>query len=149
MNVKLNKDISKIHETVFFGLPLRETILGGATIAIAIIVRNVLYEYIIDDSILMLVTALASAPTAFLMVYKYQGMKGEQLIIEFFRSLFLGDMILTGENELCSAAKEIAAIREKEVLKSDKIAKKEARRQKRKIQSSEASAGHDPVLSDI
>lgn len=149
MNVLLNKDISKIHETVFFGLPLRETVLGGATIAIALIVHKVCYEYIIDDTILHLVTALACAPTAFLMVYKYQGLKGEQLFLEFVRSMFLGEMVLTAENDLHTDIAEIVAARTKEGLKNDKVNKKEKRRQERKVSSAKKSAGSDSLQSDL
>ncbi len=149
MNVLLNKDISKIHETLFWGLPQRETLLSGATIAIALVVRNVCYEYIIDDSLLAVVTALSAVPTGFLVLYKYQGMYGEQLIVEIIRSFFLKDMVLTGENELSDSVKQIAAERTKEGLKLDKIDKKEKRREKRKVSRTKKSAGHNPIQQDI
>lgn len=145
MNVILNKDISRIHETVFFGLPMRETILGGATIAIGLLSHTLLYEYIVDDTMLNLVTALCCVPTGFLVVYKYQGMKGEQLFLEFVHSLFIKEMVLTAENDLSDQVKELAASREKEGLKIDKINKNKARREKRKLQAAKKGAGHSSV----
>ena len=149
MNVLLNKDISKIHETMFFGLPMRETLLAGATVAIALIVHTAFYEFIINDTALNLITALASAPTGFLMVYKYQGMKGEQLLIEFLHSMLLGDMVLTAENELNADVNEIVEARTKEGLKVDKINKPEKRRQERKVSRAEKRARYYSLQPDL
>ena len=83
------------------------------------------------------------------MVYKYQGMKGEQLLIEFMHSMLLGDMILTAENELNADVKEIVEARTKEGLKVDKINKTEKRRQERKVSRAERRARYYSLQPDL
>lgn len=134
MNVTINKDISLIHDTVFWGFPLRETILGGVTVAIGILVHSALKEQLESDSAVNIITAFACIPTGFLTLFKYQGLSAEKIVVEVFRSIFMKKTtVLVPENRYSDKVKELIRKRQKEGLRNDKIAEKKHKRKKAKL----------------
>lgn len=134
MNININKDISQIHDSVVAGLPVRETILAGATIAIGIFVHTALKENISNSYLVNIITGIACTPTGISTVLKYQGLTGEKIIAEFVKSIFLKKaIVLTPENSFDECARDIIKSRQKEGLKNDKISKRKKKREKGKL----------------
>lgn len=132
MNIKINKDITQIKETIFMGLPLRETIWGTVTLAIGFGVFYYLRHTYEESSLFPIITAICCLPTGFMCMAKYQGMTGGQIIIELLHSLMLRFTVLEPENHYDQYAQKAIENQQKEELRNDKIFRKEEKTRKRK-----------------
>ena len=130
MNLKLNKDITEIKESIVWDLPLRETIWGGITLGIGGGVYYYLTHTYEPSRLIPIITAVCCLPTGFITVAKYQGLTGEQILVELFRSLFIKLTVLEPENDYDSYARQAILNQQREALRNDKIAKKENKRKK-------------------
>ena len=134
MDVNINKDITKIQESLVYGLPLRESVFGAITIAVGFFTYMHLKQNYEGDKMIALITGAVSAPVAVMGFVKYQGLTAEKLIFELIKSYLLPKIVvLEPENLYGKKFKNIRSIKQKEMLKNDKIIKKEKKRKKREL----------------
>lgn len=134
MDVNINKDITKIQESLILGLPIRESVFAVLTIAVGFLTyRGLTSVYEPDDSITF-ITAAVSAPFAAMGFYKYQGLTAEKILLEFIRSFLITKIVvLEPENYYGKKLKQMRTEKQKEMLKNDKIASKEKKRKKNRF----------------
>lgn len=126
MDVNINKDITKIQESLIFNLPLRESIFGIATIAIGFFTYMHLKHNYEGDKIIALITGVVSAPVAVIGFVKYQGLTAEKLLIEIIQSYLLPKIVVLEPGNIYGRKfKKLRSEQQKEMLKNDKIVKKE------------------------
>lgn len=108
MEIRINKEIKDYHESLFFGLSMRQFICSagavGAAVGIYFGLRNV-----IDKETLSWLCIVCAVPLAAAGFFRYNGMNFEQFIIAFIYSEFLCSGVRTyqSENYLYDAYKEV------------------------------------------
>lgn len=148
MEITINKDITKIRETMIYGLPLRETVFAVITMIVGLSVFLSLDEYVLNAR--AIISAVLCSPFAVLAFFKYQGLKAEQIALELLRSVFLPKVcVLEPENEYAKALKPCIRERKREALKNDKISAKKRKREKRALQNTSKNAGLNTVEEDL
>ena len=88
MEVKINKDIREIQETIFFGLSMRQFIFSVVACIVALILYFILKQYIGIET-LSWVCILGAVPFAVLGFVKFNGMTAEQFIWSWLKSKFI------------------------------------------------------------
>lgn len=88
MEVKINKDIREIQETIFFGLSMRQFIFSVLACIVAVILYFLLRGHFGIET-LSWVCILGAVPFAILGFVKYNGMTAEQFIWSWLKSKFI------------------------------------------------------------
>ena len=88
MEVKINKDIREIQETIFFGLSMRQFIFSLLACAVAVVLYFALKQYFGIET-LSWVCILGAAHCAVLGFVKFNGMTAEQFIWSWLKSKFI------------------------------------------------------------
>lgn len=88
MEVRINKDIRKFSESIFFGLSIRQFIFSICACIIAVILYFAL-KPLLGIETLSWVCILGAAPFAALGFIKYNGMTAEKLLLTFIKSELL------------------------------------------------------------
>lgn len=108
MEIKIPKDIRQYHESVFFGLSIRQIVCCGIALGAAVGsyfgLRNTLGQETVSW-----VCVLCAAPFAIAAFFSYNGMTLEQFIVAWFRSEFLcaGPRLFKSENAYDKLLSEI------------------------------------------
>lgn len=125
MEIRINKEIKDYHESLFFGLSMRQFICSvgavGAAVGIYFGLRG-----IVGKETLSWLCIVCAAPLAVAGFFKYNGLNFEQFVIAFIYSEFIcaGVRPYKSENFIQQAYEE--------VLKDAHISKKEKRKGKKK-----------------
>ena len=88
MEVKINKDIREIQETIFFGLSMRQFIFSVLACIVAVILYFLLKGHLGIET-LSWVCILGAVPFAVLGFVKFNGMTAEQFIWSWLKSKFI------------------------------------------------------------
>lgn len=129
MEIKIPKDIRKYHESVFFGLSIRQLVCSGVALGCAVGsyfgLQNVLGQETVSW-----VCVLCAAPFAIAAFFNYNGMNLEQFIVAWFRSEFLcaGPRLFKTDNTYRTLLAEV----ERDARRRPRRAKKPIQRKKRK-----------------
>lgn len=94
MEVKINKDIRKFSESIFFGLSMRQFIFSIMACLVAVVLYFLLKPFFGIET-LSWVCILGAAPFAALGFIKYNGMTAEEFVIAFIKSEILMPRHLT------------------------------------------------------
>ena len=107
MEIRINKEIKDYHESLFFGLSMRQFICSavavGAAVGIYFGLKNV-----VDKETVSWLCIVCAAPVAIAGFFKYNGMNFEEFVSAWFRSEFLASGIrkYESENHLYNLIKE-------------------------------------------
>ena len=110
MEIRINKEIKDYHESLFFGLSMRQFVCSlaavGAAVGIYFGLRNVL-----DKETVSWLCIVCAAPLAAAGFFKYNGLNFEQFVVAYVYSEFLCSGVRTyqSENYLYDAYKEVIA----------------------------------------
>ena len=88
MEVKINKDIREFHESIFFGLSMRQCIFSILACGVALLLYFLLKPFFGIET-LSWVCILGAVPFAVLGFVKYNGMTAEQFIMAWIRTNIL------------------------------------------------------------
>ncbi len=88
MEIKINKEIKDYHESMFFGLSLRQSFFSILAVAVAIGIYFWIKPHFGIETVSW-VCVLGAAPFAALGFIRYQGMNAEQLLIAWLKSEIL------------------------------------------------------------
>ena len=101
MEFKINPEIAKYTEAIYFGLSLRQFIFSSLAVGVAILLYFLLRP-IFDIETLSWVCVLGAAPFAALGFFTYNGMTAEKFLVVWVR-----DMILEPRSLDCKTAEEV------------------------------------------
>ena len=110
MEIRINKEIKDYHESLFFGLSMRQFVCSlaavGAAVGIYFGLSNVL-----DKETVSWLCIVCAAPLAAAGFFKYNGLNFEQFDVAYVYSEFLCSGVRTyqSENYLYDAYKEVIA----------------------------------------
>ena len=110
MEIRINKEIKDYHESLFFGLSMRQFVCSvaavGAAVGIYFGLRNVL-----DKETVSWLCIVCAAPLAAAGFFKYNGLNFEQFVVTFIYSEFICSGVRTyqSENYIYEAYKEVTA----------------------------------------
>ena len=129
MEIKINKEIKDYHESLFFGLSVRQFACSLAAVGAAVGVYFGLSNIVGKETVSWLCIVCA-APLAAAGFFQYNGMNLEQFIAAWFRSEFLcaGVRTYKSENILQNIYEEAiadATVRKKKKSKAGKKANSE------------------------
>lgn len=101
MEIKINKEIKDYHESMFFGLSVRQFVCSVMAIGIAVGTYFGLRD-IVGKEMVSWLCVLCAAPFAAAGFFKYNGMTFEKFAIAYIRSEFLcaGRRVFKSENIL-------------------------------------------------
>lgn len=110
MEIRINKEIKDYHESLFFGLSMRQFACSLAAVGAAVGIYFGLSK-ILDKETVSWLCIVCAAPLAAAGFFKYNGMNFEQFIVAFVYSEFLcsGVRSYKSENYLYEAYKEVLA----------------------------------------
>ena len=125
MEIKINKEIKDYHESMFFGLSVRQFICSVLAVGVAVGTYFGLRDIIGRETVSWMCVLLA-APFAAAGFFKYNGMTFEKFAAAYIRSEFLasGRRVFKSENILYSLYKE--------VLRDDVQKNKQSKKEKKK-----------------
>lgn len=124
MEIRINKEIKDYHESLFFGLSMRQFVCSVAAIGAAVGIYFGLSK-VLDKETVSWLCIVCAAPLAAAGFFKYNGLNFEQFVVAFVYSEFLcaGVRTYQSENYLQEAYKEVIAdvsVRKKETKKGKK-----------------------------
>lgn len=125
MEIKINKEIKDYHESMFFGLSVRQFVCSVMAVGIAVGTYFGLRDFVGREMVSWL-CVLCAAPFAAAGFFKYNGMTFEKFAIAYIRSEFLcaGRRVFKSENILYNLYKEVLSDAVKKRKKSKKVKKK-------------------------
>lgn len=125
MEIKINKEIKDYHESMFFGLSVRQFVCSVIAVGIAVGTYFGLRDLVGREMVSWL-CVLCAAPFAAAGFFKYNGMTFEKFAIAYIRSEFLcaGRRVFKSENILYNLYKEVLSDAVKKRKKSKKVKKK-------------------------
>ncbi len=88
IDVKLNKELQDYHESVFFGLSLRQTMCSVLAIGTAVGLYFLLSPYL-HKEIVSWISLLGAVPFALMGFVRYNGMTAEKFFVVWVRCKFL------------------------------------------------------------
>ncbi len=99
MEIKINKEISEYHETLFFGLSARQFICSVLAIAIAVGIYFLAKDLIGKETASWL-CMVAAAPVAAMGFFKYNGLTAEKLAWAIIKTelLYAGRRVYKADN---------------------------------------------------
>ncbi len=108
MEIRINKEIKDYHESLFFGLSVRQFICSVAAVGAAVGVYFGLRD-IVGKEMVSWLCVVCAAPLAAAGFFKYNGMQLEEFITAWFRSEFIyaGLRTFKSENILYDIYKEV------------------------------------------
>lgn len=98
MEIRINKEIKDYHESLFFGLSMRQFICSAVAVGAAVGIYFAL-KYIIDKETVSWLCIVCAAPVAITGFFKYNGMNFEEFAKAWFRSEFLAAGVRKFESE--------------------------------------------------
>ena len=93
IDVKLNKELQNYHESVFFGLSLRQTVCSVLAIGAAVGLHFLLSSYL-HKEIVSWISLLGAVPFALMGFFRYNGMTAEKFFVVWIRCKLLEPKIL-------------------------------------------------------
>lgn len=93
IEVKLNKELQDYHESVFFGLSLRQTVCSVLAIGAAVGLHFLLSPYL-HKEIVSWISLLGAVPFALMGFFRYNGMPAEKFFVVWIRCKLLVPKIL-------------------------------------------------------
>lgn len=135
MEIKINKEIRRYQENLFFGLSMRQFICSLLAVGLAVGVYFLLKGPLGDETVSW-VCILAAAPVAAMGFFQYNGLTLERFVWAWFKSEFLcaGPRKFAAENYYFLAiteGKKQPAIPQKNGKKNTPNKSKENRREKK------------------
>ena len=124
MEIRINKEIKDYHESLFFGLSMRQFVCSVAAVGAAVGIYFGLSK-VLDKETVSWLCIVCAAPLAAAGFFKYNGMNFEQFVGAFIYSEFICSGVRTyqSENYLHDAYKEVmsdVSAREKKTQKGKK-----------------------------
>lgn len=124
MEIRINKEIKDYHESLFFGLSMRQFICSLGAVGAAVGIYFGLKD-IVDKETLSWICIVCAAPLAAAGFFKYNGLNFEQFIVAFVYSELLCSGVRTyqSENYIYDAYQEVikdVAVRNKKIKKKGK-----------------------------
>ena len=124
MEIRINKEIKDYHESLFFGLSMRQFVCSVAAVGAAVGIYFGLSK-VLDKETVSWLCIVCAAPLAAAGFFKYNGLNFEQFVVAFVYSEFLcaGVRTYQSENYLQEAYKEVmsdVSVRKKETKKGKK-----------------------------
>lgn len=124
MEIRINKEIKDYHESLFFGLSMRQFVCSVGAVGAAVGIYFGLSK-VLDKETVSWLCIVCAAPLAAAGFFKYNGLNFEQFVVAFVYSEFLcaGVRTYQSENYLQEAYKEVIAdvsVRKKETKKGKK-----------------------------
>ena len=124
MEIRINKEIKDYHESLFFGLSMRQFICSVGAVGAAVGIYFGL-KGVVDKETLSWLCIVCAAPLAAAGFFKYNGLNFEQFIVAFVYSEFLCSGVRTyqSENYIYDAYQEVikdVAVRKKKIKKKGK-----------------------------
>lgn len=118
MEIKTNREIRDYHESMFFGLSMRQTICSLIAVLVAVALYFLLNP-VLGTEIVSWVCILGAAPFACMGFVTYHGMPAEKLFVVWVRSEILGPkrLCFVPNNIYYEAMKDSIEEREKEMRK--------------------------------
>lgn len=110
MEIRINKEIKDYHESLFFGLSMRQFACSLAAVGAAVGIYFGLSK-VLDKETVSWLCIVCAAPLAAAGFFKYNGMNFEQFVVAYIYSEFLCSGIRTyqSENYIYDAYKEVIA----------------------------------------
>lgn len=110
MEIRINKEIKDYHESLFFGLSMRQFACSLAAVGAAVGIYFGLSKFLDKETVSWLCIVCA-APLAAAGFFKYNGMNFEQFVVAYIYSEFLCSGVRTyqSENYIYDAYKEVIA----------------------------------------
>lgn len=107
MEIRINKEIKDYHESLFFGLSMRQFVCSVAAVGAAVGIYFGLSK-VLDKETVSWLCIVCAAPLAAAGFFKYNGLNFEQFVVAFVYSEFLcaGVRTYQSENYLQEAYKE-------------------------------------------
>ncbi|MBO4898636.1 MAG: PrgI family protein [Clostridia bacterium] len=135
MEIRINKEIKDYHESLFFGLSMRQFICSAGALGAAVGIYFGL-KGVFDKETVSWLCIVCAAPLAAAGFFKYNGLNFEQFVMAYIYSEFIcsGVRKYESENYLYEAYKE--------VLKDVPVRKKKTK--ERKEEDSEDSPAINP-----
>lgn len=96
IDVKLNKELQDYHESVFFGLSLRQTVCSVLAIGTAVGLHFLLSPYL-HSEIVSWISLLGAIPFALMGFFRYNGMTAEKFFVAWFQCKILEPRVLCCE----------------------------------------------------
>lgn len=93
IDVKLNKELQDYHESVFFGLSLRQTVCSVLAIGTAVGLHVLLSPYLHSEFVSW-ISLLGAVPFALMGFVRYNGMTAEKFFVVWVRSKLLEPKVL-------------------------------------------------------
>lgn len=84
IEVKLNKELQDYHESVFFGLSLRQTVCSVLAIGTAVGLHFLLSPYL-HKEIVSWISLFGAVPFALMGFFRYNGMTAEKFFVVWIR----------------------------------------------------------------
>lgn len=84
IDIKLNKELQDYHESVFFGLSLRQTVCSVLAIGTAVGLHFLLSPYL-HSEIVSWISLLGAIPFALMGFLRYNGMPAEKFFVVWIR----------------------------------------------------------------
>ena len=121
MEIRINKEIKDYHESLFFGLSMRQFICSLGAVGAAVGIYFGLSKFLDKETVSWLCIVCA-APLAAAGFFKYNGMNFEQFVVAYIYSEFICSGVRTyqSENYLHEAYKEVltdVSVRKKKTKK--------------------------------
>lgn len=110
MEIRINKEIKDYHESLFFGLSMRQFVCSLAAVGTAVGIYFGLSN-VLDKETVSWLCIVCAAPLAAAGFFKYNGLNFEQFVVAYVYSEFLCSGVRTyqSENYLYDAYKEVIA----------------------------------------
>lgn len=110
MEIRINKEIKDYHESLFFGLSMRQFVCSLAAVGVAVGIYFGLSK-VLDKETVSWLCIVCAAPLAAAGFFKYNGLNFEQFVVAYVYSEFLCSGVRTyqSENYLYDAYKEVIA----------------------------------------
>ena len=110
MEIRINKEIKDYHESLFFGLSMRQFMCSIVAVGAAVGIYFGLSK-VLDKETVSWLCIVCAAPLAAAGFFKYNGMNFEEFVVAYIRSEILGSGVRTyqSENFLHEAYKEVLA----------------------------------------
>ena len=107
MEIKINKEIRRYQENIFFGLSIRQFICAILALGMAVGVYFLLKKPLGEETVSWL-CILAAVPVAAMGFFQYNGLTLEQFVLAWFKSefLFAGPRKFAAENYYLLALEE-------------------------------------------
>jgi len=108
MEIKIPREVRNYHETIFFGLSLRQFLCSAVAIAVAVIAYFSFNDTLGNEGVSW-ICILFAFPIASLGFVTYHGMPLEHFIVAYFRSEFLipNEVVFKADNDLFIAYQQL------------------------------------------